>query len=63
VIYAAVVQDLARQPAQPAKCFISRNWKDFDDPGIRAELRAHNCRYEESFEAGLALIRDAALGV
>lgn len=63
IIYAAVLVDLDRQPADPDKCFVSRNWKDFGDPGIRAELRARNCQYEETFEGGLAFIRDVGLGM
>jgi predicted nucleic acid-binding protein len=63
IIYASIVVDLEHQPSQETKAFVSRNWKDFDLPAIREELRKHNCRYEESFEAGVALIRDTVLGV
>ena len=63
VIYAAIIVDLERQRPELPKVFISRNWKDFRDPSIPAELHSHNCRFEESFESGLAFIRDSALGV
>lgn len=62
IIYAAIVNDLTKQPVEAPKCFISRNWKDFDDPGIRSELRTYSCRYEESFQAGLAFVQDMMLG-
>lgn len=51
IIYAAVVRELASLPRGPAHLFISRNWKDFDDPGIRAELSAYGCGFIESFTA------------
>jgi predicted nucleic acid-binding protein len=63
VIYAAVVVDMEQHPTGLAKSFVSRNWKDFDDPGIRDELRSYGCRYDESFEAALAFIRDNGLGL
>lgn len=56
IIYAVILTDLRARPAGDPKVFISRNFKDFGDPAIRAELQSYNCTYTESFEAGLALI-------
>ena len=56
VVYATVMTDLERLPADRAKCFVSKNWKDFGDPGITAELRSHRCDYAESFESALNVV-------
>ena len=51
LIYAAVIEDLRQQDPTATKCFISRNWKDFSDPGIESGvefsqllLPRHFCR-------------------
>ncbi|WIG60949.1 MAG: hypothetical protein OJF49_003697 [Ktedonobacterales bacterium] len=56
IIYATVIADLQRRASQGDKCFISRNWKDFRDPDILAELRSYHCSFAESFDEGLARI-------
>jgi predicted nucleic acid-binding protein len=49
IIIGAVVSDLAQQPQGSDRWFVSRNWRDFDDPGIRADLAQFGCAYAESF--------------
>jgi hypothetical protein len=49
IIIGAVIVDLAQQPLSGDRWFVSRNWRDFDDPGIRTELARYNCSYAESF--------------
>jgi predicted nucleic acid-binding protein len=56
IIYVAIVADLKKQPAQDAKCFLSRDRKAFgdaSDPSIKIELGKYNCRYIASFTQGL----------
>jgi len=49
IILSAVMNDLEARARPSSKYFISRNWKDFGDPGILAELKAQNCNYLEGF--------------
>ena len=49
IIVSAVLIDLAQQSHPSDHWFVSRNWRDFDDPGLRAELARFNCSYAESF--------------
>jgi predicted nucleic acid-binding protein len=56
VIYACVISDLGQRPAAETKCFVSRNWKDFEDPGLRDELRGFQCEFVESFDAAWQFI-------
>lgn len=56
IILSAVISDLRQQAVSEAKCFISSNFKDFGDPGIRAELKGHNCRYISTFSDGLRFV-------
>jgi len=58
IIYSAVIADLQRRTQEEAKCFISRNWKDFGDPDIKSELESYNCAYLEDFAAGLRFIQN-----
>ncbi len=53
IIYASVTSDLRTRPPADSKCFITRNSKDFDDPGIVTELNSFTCRLFFSFEDGL----------
>lgn len=55
IIYASVVTDLQMRSSPERTCFITRNSKDFDDPGIVAELNGYNCQLLFSFEEGLRL--------
>jgi len=59
IIYAAVIADLQQRPPTEIKCFVSRNWRDFDDPGIKSELASYNCRYIGSFTQSLNFIQRA----
>ena len=57
IIYASIVRDLATSVRTHRSCFMSRNFNDFGGPDIRAELASYGCRYEGSYEAGVALVR------
>ncbi|MBU2534555.1 MAG: hypothetical protein KKD83_00105 [Chloroflexi bacterium] len=57
IIYSLVIGDLQRRGLKEAKCFISRNWKDFGDPDIKSELEFYNCAYLEDFTTGLRFIQ------
>ncbi|MGA2185608.1 MAG: PIN domain-containing protein [Bryobacteraceae bacterium] len=37
-------------------CFLNRNSKDFDDPGVRERLETHGCRFFPRFEDGLRYV-------
>lgn len=56
IIYAVAVADLRTRAVGESKVFVSRYFKDFGDPGIRAELQSYGCAYVASFDEGLALI-------
>lgn len=49
IIYASIISDLRQRGSTEEKCFVSRNWKDFEDQEIDAELKAFNCRYVSTF--------------
>jgi hypothetical protein len=53
VIYACVVSDMQTRSPGDARCFVTRNSRDFDDPGIVTELSAYRCRLFFSFEDAL----------
>ena len=57
IVYASVLHHLRSRPSDKPKIFVSTNFKDFEDPDLVAELHAHGCRYEVSFEACLAQVR------
>ena len=59
IILSAIIRDLGTQDPDEAKCFISTNVKDFNDLGIRAELKSFNCRYIYRLADGLAFIDSA----
>jgi predicted nucleic acid-binding protein len=62
IIYAVMLADLKKQPAQEMKCFLSRDYKAFGsdkDRGIKDELGKYNCRYIGSFTQGLDFIKKA----
>ncbi len=56
IIYAAVISELSRLSRDTPHSFISKNWKDFGDPGIRAELSTYGCQFIESFTEGARLL-------
>jgi predicted nucleic acid-binding protein len=64
IVLATVLKDLAAASAD--SCFLNRNTKDFDDPRIVTELRAHGCHLLGSFNVGLqfalAQLRKSAEG-
>ena len=55
IVLASVIDDLAVRPSP--SCFLNRNTKDFDDPGVRETLAARDCRVFGSFDNGLAYVR------
>jgi predicted nucleic acid-binding protein len=57
IIYAAIITDLRHRPFTETKCFMNKNYKDFEIAAIIAELNSLNCRYERSFGKGLSFIR------
>lgn len=60
LVFAGVISDLPRREPVERKCFVSRNWRDFDFADARNELQAYNCRYINSFKDALQFIRSAA---
>lgn len=54
LIYASIVEDLERQIRSEPKLFVSRNWRDFRDPGLVAELQAHGCTLVTDFAVALS---------
>ncbi|MDQ5824872.1 MAG: hypothetical protein M3441_11810 [Chloroflexota bacterium] len=60
IILSAITRDFGTQDRLEAKCFISTNAKDFNNPGIRAELKLFNCRLISKIADGLAFIDNAA---
>jgi hypothetical protein len=55
-IYSCIIAHLSTQDPTEPKCFVSRNYKEFDDPDIRDELRQYTCEYADSFENALRFI-------
>ena len=52
IVLASVLRHL--QATSPLEsCFLSRNSRDFDDPGVRDELDRFGCRYFAQFETAL----------
>ncbi len=42
-----------------AKCFLTRNSKDFANPDVYEDLRAHNCKLLIYFDDGYGYVRSA----
>jgi predicted nucleic acid-binding protein len=57
IVLSAVIIDLRAQELAGPKCFVSKNWRDFDAPDIRAQLAQNNCRYIEEFSGALSFVR------
>ncbi|CAA9347373.1 MAG: hypothetical protein AVDCRST_MAG68-4016 [uncultured Gemmatimonadetes bacterium] len=56
VIYASVRSHLSQ--TRPARsCFLNRNFADFQDPGLVAELDALGCKVLPAFDQGLSYVR------
>jgi predicted nucleic acid-binding protein len=55
VVYASIRSRLERDHDFPS-CFVSRNPADFDDPDLRQDLTAFNCKYLSSFATALQYI-------
>jgi predicted nucleic acid-binding protein len=49
IIYTAVLEHLSRNATQGPHFFVNKNFKDFDDPGIRQQLAAYDCVFLGSF--------------
>lgn len=57
IIYAAIIADVVRRPADEDKRFLSRDNEAFATSlAIKRELKRYNCRYIGSFVDGLASI-------
>lgn len=56
IVYAVALMHMGQQDPQEVKCFLSRD-KDFNDPGIAADLGRFNCRYINNFDDGLRYIQ------
>jgi predicted nucleic acid-binding protein len=55
IVLAWVLSDLdSRRPH--ASCFINRNSRDFDDPNIRKQITAFNCKFFTNFDDGLDFV-------
>ncbi len=52
MILASILSHLRRNDLPGPHFFISRNWRDFDDPRVHAELNPLNCEYLRDFEEG-----------
>jgi predicted nucleic acid-binding protein len=53
IILASIIRAMGSQTTDDPKCFISRNWGDFDEAGIRAELAGVGVTYLPNFRRGL----------
>jgi predicted nucleic acid-binding protein len=58
VVYASIRARLQADHAAPS-CFVSRNPGDFDDPDLRQDLVALNCKYFSSFATALQYVKHA----
>jgi hypothetical protein len=56
-IYSCIVAHMSSQDPGEPKCFVSRNFKDFDDPDIRQELKTYGCEYADSFENAVRFVQ------
>ncbi|HVR40034.1 MAG TPA: PIN domain-containing protein [Thermoanaerobaculia bacterium] len=56
VVYASIRAKLVVDHAATS-CFVSRNPGDFDDPDLRQDLAALNCKYFSSFDTALQYVR------
>jgi len=57
IIYATIINDLHYQEYSMQKVFVSKNPKDFGNPGIREELKIFNCKYFSNFLHALSYIK------
>ena len=55
LVYAAILDHLQHAPTTPS-CFLNRNFKDFDDPDLVAELQRYNCKLLPHFDAGYQFV-------
>lgn len=53
IVLASIIHALRPRPVAEPRCFISRNWGDFDEAGIRAELDNVGTTYLSNFRRGL----------
>lgn len=59
IVLSCVLGDLrARRP--DASCFLNRNFRDFDDADVRAELMAFRCMFFPNFDRGRGYIEHHA---
>ena len=56
IIFASIHHHLTTT-LEKARCFITKDSKDFANPDIQNELRTYNCRFFTNFTAGLGYIR------
>ncbi len=55
-IVLASVQSHLEDTLPSESCFLNRNTKDFDNPGVRRVLEIYNCKFFGSFDDGLRYI-------
>lgn len=51
IVFSSVVSHLTANPVQDRALFANRNWRDFRDPELVAQLGALNCGFVESFDS------------
>jgi hypothetical protein len=56
IVLAAVLDDASARDADERKCFATRNWGDFGQVDIRADLRAVNCTYIANYGRALQFL-------
>jgi len=57
IVYASVLSHLSTTSTEEAKCFITKNSKDFANPDIYAELETYGCKLLTKFSDGLGYTR------
>lgn len=56
IVYASVLAHMANAPGE-ARCFLTKNSRDFEDPDIQNDLLANNCKLLTKFRDGLGYIQ------
>lgn len=56
IVYGSVLSHMGGEQGE-AKCFLTKNSKDFANPDIYEDLKAHNCKLLTSFDNGLGYIQ------
>lgn len=56
IVYASILAHMANAPGE-ARCFLTKNSRDFEDPDIQNDLLANNCKLLTKFRDGLGYIQ------